>query len=161
LLRRSGFEVLECRVEYDGQYVVAHARPSEGVAELDDARPWGDFRRVKAAIADWQDWASAHQRRGSRVALWGATSKAVSFMSFVDTLRPVVAVDINPRKAGGFLPATATPICGPAELASYDADTVLAMNPVYLSEIQAELDRLGNGAELLAVEYPSVAPTTR
>jgi hypothetical protein len=40
---------------------------------------------------------------------------------------------------------------GPDFLVDYQPDLVIAMNPIYLDEIQRDLDRLGVGAALMAV----------
>ena len=42
-------------------------------------------------------------------------------------------------------------IVSPEFLADFAPDLVVAMNPIYLAEIQADLDRLGVTAELTAV----------
>ena len=42
-------------------------------------------------------------------------------------------------------------IVAPEFLREYQPDLVVAMNPIYLDEIQADLDELGVGARLVAV----------
>jgi hypothetical protein len=61
------------------------------------------------------------------------------------------AIDINPRKSGKFLPGTGHCIYSPDYLQQDPPDVVIAMNPVYRNEIQADLDRLGVGARLLTL----------
>jgi hypothetical protein len=53
------------------------------------------------------------------------------------------AVDINPRKAGLYLPGTAQQIVGPEFIAKYDPTTIIIMNSIYRSEIEREVTRLG------------------
>ena len=60
-------------------------------------------------------------------------------------------VDINPHKHGKFLAGSGREIVSPEFLREYQPDTVIAMNPIYLEEIQRDLDRLGVKAELSAV----------
>jgi hypothetical protein len=42
-------------------------------------------------------------------------------------------------------------IVGPEALPGLQPDLIVAMNPIYLGEIQADLDRIGVMAELVAV----------
>jgi hypothetical protein len=60
-------------------------------------------------------------------------------------------VDINPHKHGRFMPATGHPIWAPQALERYRPDLVIAMNPIYLAEIGADLSRMGLSPRLLAV----------
>jgi hypothetical protein len=60
-------------------------------------------------------------------------------------------VDINPHKAGKFLPATGHPVVAPGHLRQYAPDIVIAMNPVYVAEIKARLAALDVAAEVVAV----------
>ena len=108
--------------------------------------------RVAETRKRWADRIAGARRNGLRLALWGSGSKAVGFCSglaLADEL--VCVVDINPAKQGTFQPGAGLPIVSPADLPGYAPDVVIAMNPVYRSEIQAELDRLGVRAELLAL----------
>jgi hypothetical protein len=75
--------------------------------------------------------------------IWGAGSKGVSFL---DAQRPCPirhAVDINPRKAGRFLPGSGAEVVPPEFLASYQPDRVILMNAIYRNEVSARLAELG------------------
>lgn len=140
LLRRTGFDPVEVRLEYEGQYLVAYARPTPAAtasvvspAELDD------FTAVVDNVAAWRAWAQERSNGGERVALWAASSKAVGLLSLVPEVAPVVAVDVNPAKAGRYLPASGVPICRPDELSAHEVDAVLVMNPIYGAEIAESL----------------------
>ncbi|MEZ5245305.1 MAG: methyltransferase domain-containing protein [Acidimicrobiales bacterium] len=148
LLRRSGFEVVMSRLDYNGQYLVAHARlASPTPFEPRGDRP--DFGALADSVEEWRRWAA--QTEGRRCAVWAASSKAVAFLSAVPEFAPVVAVDINPAKAGRYLPGSGLAICHPDDLPGFAVDTVVVMNPVYMDEISEELARVGVEAELLGL----------
>lgn len=143
LLASTGFEVVECRLDYADQYLVAFARlgePTEPPNGRDCSR---SFAPVTEGLEEWRAWAEDRADAGSRVAVWAASSKAVSFLSMIDDANVVVATDINPDKAGRFLPGSATEVCAPDQLADHEVDTVVVMNPVYLEEVRSSLSQLG------------------
>lgn len=61
------------------------------------------------------------------------------------------AVDINPYKTGMFMAGTGHQIIAPEALIDLHPELVVVMNPIYIEEIAAELDRLGLKAEIEAV----------
>lgn len=150
VLRECGFEPLVSRLDYQGQYLVVHA-------SLADPTPIGvraelpDFAPLVGHIDHWRAWASAFSARGGRAAVWAASSKAVAFLSAAPEFDPVVAVDINPAKAGRHLPGSGLGVIAPAQLADYEVDTIVVMNPIYLDEIGADLAALGIEAELIGL----------
>lgn len=153
LLRRTGFDPVDVRLEYGDQYVVAFARPASHRGHDDVTTPtrFDDFAAVTANVDAWRAWARDRADAGERVALWAASSKAVGLLSLVPEVSPVVAVDVNPAKAGRFLPASGVPICRPDELAAHEVDAVLVMNPIYADEIAASLAEFEISASLWAM----------
>jgi SAM-dependent methyltransferase len=157
LFEGCGFEVLRLERGFGDQYLLLEARPAaHPVAARSGASAvaWAEHfaARVAETRKHWADRIAGARRNGLRLALWGSGSKAVGFCSglaLADEL--VCVVDINPAKQGTFQPGAGLPIVSPADLPGYAPDVVIAMNPVYRSEIQAELDRLGVRAELLAL----------
>ncbi len=61
------------------------------------------------------------------------------------------AVDINPHKHGMFMAGTGQEIVAPEFLTTYRPELVVVMNPIYVDEIRAHLDRLGLTPRLVAV----------
>ena len=58
-------------------------------------------------------------------------------------------VDINPRKQGGHVAGTGQMIVPPARLVEVRPKAVIVMNPLYQTEIGAELRHHGVGATVL------------
>lgn len=159
LFERAGFEVLDASPEFDGQYLVIEARPALGPRPTpadhhDVAAAVADFpRRCRDQLARWREVVDRAWSAGRRVTLWGASSKAVGFLTTLDLThdRVPVVVDINPHKRGSYLPASGCRIVGPADLAADPPDLVIAMNPIYRDEITRDLRGRGIGSEVLAL----------
>jgi SAM-dependent methyltransferase len=144
--------VRDLRRGYSDQYLLLEASPSGEAAPLLDpaktvesALSFG--KRAGEAIDRWTERLDG----AGRVVLWAATSKTVGFVSATGA-DAVAVVDINPAKQSGYLPGSGLPILAPEDLGGIDPDLVLAMNPVYVDEIAADLERLGVGAPLVALE---------
>ena len=152
LFTATGFAVQRIWTGYDGQYLMISTSPAEhgsgvipgdtdGVAAIISL--CGSFAATVAhSRAAWlsrlRDWSAA----GQRTVLWGSGSKAVAFLTTLGVRDEVEhAVDINPYRAGKFLPGTGQRIVAPAFLREYRPDNVVIMNPVYLREVEQELAR--------------------
>lgn len=83
--------------------------------------------------------------------IWGAATKGVMFCHHLKRLRPAIfdrikaAVDINPMKAGRFMPSVQLPILDIDSLCreARGDELVMIMNPNYQPEIVAELQARG------------------
>jgi hypothetical protein len=156
LLRKTGFEIVHESLEYDGQYLVVDAVPAqpgevEPAADAPrSAAAHGMFSLIEARV-EWDDL--LHLSRINRVAVWGSGSKAVGFLSTLDLSHDFIpfVVDINPNKRGTFLPGTGQQIITPDELKAYNPQIVIAMNPIYRSEISKSLEQLDIHAELFTL----------
>ena len=166
LFRRTGFEVLDLGLEYDDQYLVVDARPSvvpatDAPRAIEDdlealGAAVGSFRAgYEAKVTEWADRLRRVTAGGGQVAIWGAGSKGVAFLTTLTGLAGAAAVthavDINPYKHGMYMAGTGHRIVPPAALRDAPPDLVVAMNAVYLDEIRGDLEALGVGAELVAV----------
>lgn len=149
LFHRSGFEVLSVRHVFDGQYLWLEARPGDTGRSAVDASEIVCLAesfapRAEAAVTRLRRRISDLQRDG-QVAIWGAGAKGVTCAYLVDENRELVdcLVDLNPRKQGHFVPASAHPIVGYDALANRNVRSALVMNPNYLGENRDLLDALG------------------
>lgn len=162
LFNAVGFSVDELALDYGDQYILLYARRGEGVAAgakslANDLQATLDgvaaFRtRGPEVMAQWRQTIGDAHAKGERVALWGSGSKAVSFLTTLGLGDEVdYVIDINPHKWGHFMPATGHKIIGPDDLPAAPPDLVIAMNPIYRQEIQADLDKRKIAARLEAV----------
>jgi SAM-dependent methyltransferase len=159
LFRREGFDVLDLWLDFDDQYILVEARPGSGEGEplpLED-----DLDRTRKAVERfvdvvgseldrWRDTVREHRDRGADVAIWGAGSKGVAFLTTLGLGDDIArAVDVNPYKQGRYMPGTGTPVVAPKELVDHQPGAVIVMNRIYRDEIRSELDDLGVRTELL------------
>jgi len=86
------------------------------------------------------------------VVVWGAGSKAVAFLTTIGRGSAIRhAVDINPHKHGTYLAGAGQRVESPEFLRDHPPALVIAMNPIYLSEIGGALAELGVAAQLESV----------
>jgi SAM-dependent methyltransferase len=162
LFRSTGFEIVELVRDFADQYLWITARPADGPTrpalaledDLDATAADVDlFRRgAPADIAAWRDRIRSITATGRRAVLWGAGSKAVSLVTSAG-IGPEIEclVDINPLKAGKFLPGTGHQVVAPGRLRDYRPDVIIAMNAVYVEEIRSTVAGLGLRAEVVAI----------
>lgn len=162
LFRKCGFEVLRLAKDFDDQYLLLEARPSNGGPGLplkEEDTPEELFRAVarfqssiRNMVSRWQERIGAMRQAGRRVVIWGSGSKCVAFLNTVGINGDIdCVVDINPHRQGKYLPGSGKLIVAPHFLKSHPPDVVIAMNPIYLGEIRNDLTRFGLTPELLAV----------
>lgn len=161
LLRRVGFDEVSVRFGYADQYLLAEARIDAPVTgprvggSVEDivarAEAFGAETRERAG--QWNRWLRSAADTGRAVALWGASSKAVGFLSALDDITAVrYAIDINPMKQGLFLPGSGLAIQPPEFISTHPVDALVVMNPVYLNEIRSHIQALGASAALFTPE---------
>jgi hypothetical protein len=158
LCGNAGFEVLEMRDEFDGQFLGAWLAPRTGtgsrtlhVAEIASvSSAVGEFtRRFNSIIRTMQQKLDACAQEHKRVVMWGAGAKAVTLTNLADREKQIeFLVDVNPRKVGTFMPRTAQRIVDPEFLKDVAPDVVMVTNRVYELEIRQSLSDLGVKAEV-------------
>jgi hypothetical protein len=166
LFKRKGFQVLRLRRGYDDQYLLIDAvlgEPDATVNEAEVAEVVAKAESFGAAAAHeieaWRELVGGAHVEGKSVALWGASSKAVGFLSALANDAAVdVAVDINPFKQEKFLPGSGLSVIGPAELTDHKPELIVVMNPIYVPEIGKMLDDLGLNPEVRALGAPEAKP---
>src|SRR5215472_8669510 len=110
----------------------------EPILGLCDSFAAATARRRAAWSHRLVNWAAS----GRRTVLWGSGSKAVAFLTTLGIHDEIeYVVDVNPYRAGKFLPCTGQSIVAPAFLRDYRPDNVIIMNPIYLREVEHELAR--------------------
>jgi SAM-dependent methyltransferase len=151
----AGFDVIATGRSFHDQFSWIEARATDSVAQA----PPNPARHValveefagrwRSAADHWRSQLSDADRHG--VAMWGAGAKGVSFLNVVDPAGTMPVVDLNPRKAGSFLPGSGHEVGLPDSLVDHDIDRVLITNPAYRAEITATIHELGIRAEVVVV----------
>lgn len=162
VFRAAGFEIIELVRDFADQYLWVTARPvdaptSPSLRIEDDLqetiRDVAAFRqKCPEDIAALRETIRGFAAAGRRPVIWGAGSKCVALVTTAGIGGEIeYVVDINPHKAGKFLPGTGHPVVLPDFLRQYNPGVVLAMNPVYVDEIRGTLGAMGLAAEVTAV----------
>ncbi len=162
LFRQAGFELLELERDYADQYLLIAGKPTDvptvpklplenDLSEMDQLV--SHFRStVQQSISNWRKMITDAVARGEKVVLWSALSKAVSFLTTTKTSDLIeYAVDINPHRQNKHLASAGAKIVSPDFLKTYKPDHVILMNPIYIPEVQRDLDSIGVRAKLWAV----------
>jgi len=159
LLQRAGFVPRKLDSVFSGQFLAAHSSPGELLeGDPDSAALESWIRQVEAfgdrfrsLVGHWTEELAERAKLGP-ISLWGAGAKGVAFLNLTGASRHVeVAVDLNPRKHGRYLPGTGHAVVAPEELRKIRPTTVLVMNTLYEAEIRSSLGELGLDCETLCV----------
>lgn len=163
VFRATGFEIVELVRDFGDQYLWITARPVDGPTR--PSLPIEDDLEATAAdvaaferecpvdIAHWKERLRAMAAGGRKPVLWGAGSKAVGFITTAGLEQEVdYLVDINPFKAGKFLPGTGHAVMAPDYLQQRPPDVVVAMNGLYADEIRARLAALRVPAKVVPLD---------
>ena len=151
----SRFRVCEVTEEFGGQYLCIYALPeNQTTGSRQDCWPQDNMSQIERDILSF---ATKHQHiveiygckleqlesEGKRVVLWGTGAKGVTFLNVFKHCDQIeLAVDINPRKQGLYVPGTGQKIVPPEFLQDYQPDIILVMNPIYMVEIQKMAKKL-------------------
>ena len=155
-LKRAGF--IDARVEhvFGGQYLWAHAQATalpQGLAFTRDdvTLPQIDSAR-RSFIAHWRQELDKAAQDGP-VALWGASTKGVTFALLNDPQAQLIdhVVDINPAKQGRYLALSGLAVLSPADSIQRGPQTIFVMNPNYLEEIRESLAAQGSNPRLVPI----------
>ena len=163
LFRDCRLQILEFHRDFHDQYLWLVARPADPQSTTAapftiEETPDQIMRTVKRftreaprAKTQWRERVRALAGTRRPTLLWGAGSKAVSFLTTLDLTADDVAaaVDVNPHKRGRFTPGTAHPVIAPADLPALDPGAVIVMNPAYTGEIARTLASLGIDPKLI------------
>lgn len=169
LFTLCGFDVIETWRDYDDQYLMITAVPAPVPSSLRIFQPapaelervWSFAEQAERRVDFWKRTIEDASKAGKRVVLWGSGSKAVSFLSAAGEIGTAVVqyvVDINPFRQGCFMPGTGQRIVSPQFLVEYKPDLVIAMNSIYIGEIEADLRRLGLVSAVLPIEAGEMSP---
>lgn len=160
LLTRGGFRVLGTGNVFGGQFLTAEATPALHSSDAGCATS-GELSEMAgqvdsfadefySKIDSWRSLLAGWQEEGKRVAAWGAGTKGVMFLNFLQARDQIpYIVDINPRKAGMYIVGTGQRIVPPEFLSEHQPDVIILMNAIYRDEIALMLQEMGVTAEIV------------
>ena len=155
-LERAGFTNAKVDHVFGGQYLWANAQATElskgpAFVRKDVALPQIDRER-SSYIARWHQNLQAAAQDGP-VALWGASTKGVTFALLNDPQGHLIdhVVDINPAKQGRYLALTGLAVLSPSDSAQRRPRTIFVMNPNYMEEIREVLAKTGSTPRLVPI----------
>jgi hypothetical protein len=162
VFRANNFELMELERDYGDQYLLIAAKPTDMPTEpslpleFDLTEMHGIVEQFKKtvgpAIDSWRQMILTAQKKGEKVVIWSALSKAVAFLTTLKIGNAIeYATDINPQRHGKFLPITGQQIMPPEFLREYKPDHIILMNPIYTAEVQKDLDKMGLKARIHGV----------
>ncbi|GJL71240.1 MAG: SAM-dependent methyltransferase [Nitrosomonas sp.] len=161
---KNGYTELGQESAFDGQFLGIEAKLNPTTQDFEPARfnlPKNTGLATAAAkfatnyqekVSYWKKQLNQHAQTNKKVVLWGAGSKGVTFLNVMKSSGQVeYIVDINPHKQGKFVAGSGQEIVSPEFLKTYQPDIVLVMNPIYQTEIQESLNKMGLNATCHAV----------
>jgi hypothetical protein len=162
LLRARGFAVSDVWTDFDAEYLMADAHAAaEGTTEPspgENIETIADLASLVARFAHecrekqamWCEILRKLAAGGNRIAIWGAGSRAASFLTTLAVGDEVsYVVDMNPGRQGKFTPGTGHRIVAPDVMVSMRPDVVIVMNSVLAFEIRDRLAQAGCAPTLL------------
>lgn len=161
---KNGYTELGKESAFGGQFLGIEAKLNPTSQDFEPARfdlPRNTALATAAAkfatnyqdkVSHWKKQLTEYAQTNKKVVLWGAGSKGVTFLNVMKSSGQVeYIVDINPHKQGRFVAGSGQEIVSPEFLMTYQPDIVLVMNPIYQTEIQESLDKMGLNATCHAV----------
>lgn len=155
----AGFKVLDLYETFGGQFLcieaVHHGNKGLSLPLKNSIASYstGFSDQYREKVREWTIFLEQSRQNGSRVAVWGAGSKGITFLNLFKPFQDVLGciTDINNRKQGRFTPGTGHEVVSEKALKTYDPDVVLVMNPNYLEEIVEMLANLDISARVIRV----------
>ncbi len=161
LFRKNGFDVINLERAYDDQYLMITVKPGTGMnALLEKENDLSGLNRYIARFVDehdhkldeWRKKLTDIRKNGKRIVIWGASSKAVAFLTNLKVSDDIqYAVDINPHKTGTYIAGTGQEIVAPEFMVDYRPDVAIVMNPIYIEEIKGIIKGMGVNTELISI----------
>jgi len=155
LCTNNGLSPILIESPFGGQYLSIHARmgSNTGIEPGSPTDPMSFGPSFSSILDRWSDNLRDIANSGRSAAIWGAGSKGVSFGAMVPGASEIlsIAIDLNPRKKGRYMPVSGLEVTTPDDLRFREVSLVLVMNPLYESEIREDLRRRGIGARVEVV----------
>lgn len=138
-LGQAGFEVESIVPAFEDQYMVATAIAGDPhpVAAAPGRFDDRGFRAKRALFLERLGAVVEESRRHGGVALWGGASKGTTICLTLPNAHERIAcvIDLNARKQGGYLPASAMELVSPEEAQRRGVATAIVVNSAYDGEV--------------------------
>jgi hypothetical protein len=162
LFRSTGYEILDLHLDYNDQYLLIEARPTNAPSvktfsieeSIEEQKKKVDHFKVKIReqLSDWRTKLSDLKSKGKRTVVWGGGSKSVGFLTnFADIGVIEYVVDINPHMENNYIPGIGRKYVQPKFLKEYKPEAVIIMNGIYKDEITKTLHEMGVFPEIYAL----------
>lgn len=162
VFRKTGYEILDLRLDYNDQYLLIEAKPSltqsdktfaieESVEQLKTLVE--EFKdKIQKELLGWRQTLTKLKEGNKRTVVWGGGSKSVGFLvNFADLDLIQYVVDVNPHMEGNYIPGIGKMYVQPRFLKEYRPDAVIIMNSIYKNEITKSLHEMGLDPEIHAL----------
>lgn len=137
------FDNAESGVLFGDQYLYVIARLGTLRAQPSAASEvrFDEMQALQSEIDAWKRFVS----NTAGLVVWGAGAKGSTFVNITDPSMAYVraVVDMNARKAGGFIAKSGHPIITPDALAELPGSEIVVMNENYVDEIRQALRDMG------------------
>jgi SAM-dependent methyltransferase len=154
LFKTTGFEILDIRLDYNDQYLLIEAIPtqhhSDKIFEIEESIEYQKTRvdafttKIEEQLGFWRRQLQRLKAQRKKTVIWGGGSKAVGFLTNFDDLNLIdYVVDINPHMENNYIPGIGSQYVQPGFLKEYNPDDVIIMNGVYAAEITKTLNTMG------------------
>jgi len=161
--QKAGFNVTGVEKSYGDQYIMLAASPAQAEGKLQTELPENvpAIRKMveqfqmsgKEKVDYWQSLVKKYSDENKRLILWGAGSKAVAFLTTLNIKNEIeFAIDINPHKHDTFMAGTGHEIKAPENLTETPPDGIIVVNPIYMTEVEKQLENLGVQADLIPLK---------
>ncbi|MCC0637091.1 class I SAM-dependent methyltransferase [Clostridioides sp. ES-S-0001-02] len=141
LLQECGFDILEINHTFKGQYLYAICKVNgENIKKsiLNIVIDYAENIRIQA-----ERWKHYLESEKSKIAIWGAGAKGVTFLNNIDPQHKFIdcVIDINENKQNKFIPGTGHEIVSFKDICMRGIDKIIVMNWNYEDEIKDLLDK--------------------
>jgi hypothetical protein len=155
LFSLTGFEIKKKEQTFGKQFLCVYAKPKlknqiNQQASSSKIKMTEDARLVLGLSLKWQNRIKALksklkkiETKKQRCVVWGAGSKAVTFLNVLKDSPIEYVVDINPRLQGTYIAGTAQQIVSPEFLSVYNPNFIVVLNSIYKKEIEFAVKNLG------------------
>jgi SAM-dependent methyltransferase len=154
LANSEGFRIIDRGTSYGGQYLWLIGESSETAAPVFREDAVVETPRLDHAktLETWRDTVRRWNSAGTRVALWGAGAKGVTFANLLDPGGEFFSIyDVNPKKWNRYIPCSGHRVHAPQQLPSLRPDIVVVMNPIYGNEIRRAVNELCSGVRVIDI----------